>query len=321
MSTISKDITFVNGKFQDLESFAYTARAWDIDFFQLDRGKFRADLTQFISGNFHFSSTRINRKIEQRGSSPKKLWSFAILENPSITIKWRGHELSRNDIMLYPPGSEIDVISNQGFSVMIYSAPEEYLHQINRISGLPEIPDLLRSSDHFTCDPVEIKRLRLQLNRIRKTLFVSKTGSDRRMFVPELEYNIPKSLFRTLAIGRVENRIPPSRLRNYALKQALACIEMSVGDNLTIRGLCQMTGVSDRTLEYAFRERFGITPKAYIRAYRLNCTRKTLLRTDPSSTIKINTIANSFGFWHMGQFAKDYQHYFGELPSVTLKKF
>ncbi len=27
-----------------------------------------------------------------------------------------------------------------------------------------------------------------------------------------------------------------------------------------------------------------------------------------------------FGFWHMGQFAKDYRHYFGELPSVTLKK-
>jgi len=81
-----------------------------------------------------------------------------------------------------------------------------------------------------------------------------------------------------------------------------------------------MTGVSDRTLEHAFRERFGITLKAYIRVHRLNSVNKILLQSDPSST-KINKIANSLGFWHMGQFAKDYQYYFGELPSATLKNF
>ncbi len=319
MSTIPKNPTFINDRFQDLELFAHTARAWDVDFFQLDRGEFRADLAQFISGNLQFSSTRINRKIEQRGSSPKQLWSFALLENPSISIKWRGHELLPNDIMLYSPGSEIDCISNHKFSVLIYSAPEEYLYNISRMSGFPEIQDLIKTSDRFTCDPVEIKNLRRQLNRINKILSVSETKSDRRMFLPELEYNIPKLLFRTLVNGRLETRIPSSRLRNYALKQALSCIETLVGDNLTVGGLCQMTGVSDRTLEYAFQEHFGITPKAYIRAYRLNCTRKILLRADSSAT-KINVIANSFGFWHMGQFAKDYQRYFGELPSVTLKK-
>ena len=319
MSTISKDITFINGKFQELELFAHTARAWDIDFFQLDRGEFRADLTRFISGNLQFGTTRINRKIQQRGSAPEKLWSFALLKNPSIQLNWRGHNLSPNDIMLYHPGSEIDCISNQDFSVLVYSAPEEYLYNISRMSGFPEIPDLIRTSDRFTCDPAEIQNLRRQLNRISKTLFVSETKSDCRMFLPELEYNIPKLFFKTLAGGRVENSLPSFRLRNYALKQALVCIETSVGDNLTVHGLCQMSGVSDRTLEYAFQEHFGITPKAYIRAYRLNCTRKILLRADSSDT-KINTIANSFGFWHMGQFAKDYKHYFGELPSVTLKK-
>ena len=28
--------------------------------------------------------------------------------------------------------------------------------------------------------------------------------------------------------------------------------------------------------------------------------------------------ANNWGFWHMGQFAKDYRRLFGELPSKTL---
>jgi len=29
-------------------------------------------------------------------------------------------------------------------------------------------------------------------------------------------------------------------------------------------------------------------------------------------------IANQYGFWHMGQFAKDYNNLFGELPSETI---
>jgi AraC family ethanolamine operon transcriptional activator len=34
----------------------------------------------------------------------------------------------------------------------------------------------------------------------------------------------------------------------------------------------------------------------------------------------IASIARDSGFWHMGQFYKDYKKFFGELPSDTFKK-
>ena len=37
-----------------------------------------------------------------------------------------------------------------------------------------------------------------------------------------------------------------------------------------------------------------------------------------SSTYSVADAANEWGFWHMGQFAKDYRRMFGELPSETL---
>lgn len=94
-------------------------------------------------------------------------------------------------------------------------------------------------------------------------------------------------------------------------------IEDHAGEPLSIRELCQATGVSWRTLDYAFREHFSITPKVYLKAMRLNNVRWAL-RDARASTV-ISDVANRWGFWHMGQFAADYRKLFGELPSQTLR--
>ena len=108
------------------------------------------------------------------------------------------------------------------------------------------------------------------------------------------------------------------KLRDGAFNQAIACIEAHAGDHLTVSGLEKSTGVTERTLEYVFRERLGMGPKAYIRTFRLNRVRRDLIRSNPSA-VKVVDIANSWGFWHMGQFSKDYRELFKELPSATLR--
>jgi transcriptional regulator GlxA family with amidase domain len=75
--------------------------------------------------------------------------------------------------------------------------------------------------------------------------------------------------------------------------------------------------VSERTLEYAFVERFGIGPKEYLNAFRLVSVRRQLRVADPRR-FKVADVANAWGFWHMGQFAADYQQRFDEKPSETL---
>ena len=77
------------------------------------------------------------------------------------------------------------------------------------------------------------------------------------------------------------------------------------------------SGVSERTLQYAFRDRFGLTPAAFIKARRLAAVRAMLCSADPQRT-HVGDVLGDFGFWHLGQFAKDYRQAFGELPSVTL---
>ena len=80
-----------------------------------------------------------------------------------------------------------------------------------------------------------------------------------------------------------------------------------------------ITNVSERTLEYAFRERFGQSPKTFTLTYRLNNVRKILRHADPDAD-RIYEIAGHYGFLHMGQFTSDYKRLFGELPSETLRR-
>ena len=88
-------------------------------------------------------------------------------------------------------------------------------------------------------------------------------------------------------------------------------------DPVTVESLCQVAKTNQRPLHRAFQENCGVSPKAYLQAYRLNGTRKLLRRSTPQSDT-VGAAANRWGFWHMGQFAADYRRQFGELPSATL---
>ncbi len=105
--------------------------------------------------------------------------------------------------------------------------------------------------------------------------------------------------------------------RARALKAALTAIRDRPEDVLTVSALCRTAKASERTLHYAFTERFGMPPAHYMKVHRLNGARNDLCCEPP---MKVGDAANKWGFWHLGQFAKDYENLFGELPSDTLRR-
>ncbi|MCB1859227.1 MAG: helix-turn-helix domain-containing protein [Gammaproteobacteria bacterium] len=114
--------------------------------------------------------------------------------------------------------------------------------------------------------------------------------------------------------------IDKSRLvtRACALKRAVAYINDNLSEVVTVRDICEQNAIPLRTLNRAFTERFGVGPKLYLKRQRLSAVRTALLTSPPE--MRVADVANSQGFWHMGQFARDYKEMFGELPSETLKR-
>lgn len=98
-------------------------------------------------------------------------------------------------------------------------------------------------------------------------------------------------------------------------RQAEELLRSRLDDPPSLAELCAQLGTPERTLHHAFHEAFGLRPKAYLRALRLNAARRRLRRAEGTVT----EVALDLGFLHFGRFAGEYHAMFGESPSDTLR--
>ena len=309
----------LNDRFTDFEEFTQATRAWDLDFIQLDRGNFETEITQVGVGDVLLAQASFNRFIDQRGSSPPGLWTFAILADKSSDIIWRGRQVSKKSMMIYAPGSEIDAQSRPGFDVYTLSYPESLLDELAQMFGIPSFRKLIKSSDLITTQPSKLSKCREQTKQLLSAIKEHSLKLNSKAMLDEMRFSLSEQLISTLVFSRPEYHKPFYRRRDRALRRAKAYLRERGEEPVTVRDLCRVTEVSERTLRYTFLEQFGVSPKSYLLAMRLNGVRRQLSHAD-SSSATIADLANHWGFWHMGQFAKDYRRLFGELPSETLRR-
>ncbi|MBW2377110.1 MAG: AraC family transcriptional regulator [Deltaproteobacteria bacterium] len=132
-----------------------------------------------------------------------------------------------------------------------------------------------------------------------------------------MDSDIMEMLVEALIHEKHPRPAPRQCARDLAVRQCLRLIEAHEQKPLSVMDLCRAAGVGRRMLEYAFQDRFGLSPKAYLLARRLNGVRAELKQ--PSGEPSVTHAANSWGFHHLSQFSAFYRRQFGELPSETIR--
>ncbi len=119
------------------------------------------------------------------------------------------------------------------------------------------------------------------------------------------------------AAGKPQGCGSPSRQR--IVHAADAYLRAHPARPIYTEELCAALGVSATSLYQAFRATFGMSPHRYLKLRRMGMVRAALrARSGPWRSVK--AIALSHGFWHLGQFARDYKALYGETPSATLSR-
>ena len=318
-STHEAPIQVARLAFSNPEQFAEVAGNSDHDWQQLDHGRFEAKLFQVASTDTTTERIAFNRRFAQRGSSPSGMLTFGLIGRTVGKIGWCRQRVSTEDLLLFSPGGDNESVSGPGFRGSKMSYSEEHLEQIAADLELPLNLDRYREGGiAIKIDPAAAEDLRRRLRQVEHAVTKCSGDAGRRWIRHELHHEIPVRLLRILAADPPETSSRIGGFKARAARMARDYIDAHAADAPAIRDVGRAAGISWRSLDYAFREVFGVTSKQYLQASRLGCVRKELCRNGPA--VKITDVAAEWGFWHMGKFAADYRRQFGELPSETLRR-
>ncbi len=304
--------------FDDFDDCAATLREWQLEAVQLDRGPFRGDLIQAQSATTLVTEATFSRRLHQRGEPPGGLRTVVFPANPSQQIVWRNHRVSGNQLMLFPRGCELDAVSAPGFHVFTISVSEARISDFTHAFGDVSYDDALAGREVLECSPRLMQGLRRAANRyVQLNAILEPAVGPAEAAAREMDSDLMEMLAEALTHEKHPGDAPRQNARDLAVRHCLELVEAHEQTPLSVMDLCQAAGVSRRMLEYAFQDRFGLSPKAYLLARRLNGVRAELKQ--PSGERSVTHAANSWGFHHMSQLSAFYRRQFGELPSETIR--
>ena len=288
--------------FYDFDELTEAARAWSLEFSQLDRGQFSGELVQIGNERLNLTRARFNRHLFQKGVPPEGLRTFALPADDGQQFIWRRKKVRGEHVLSFPEGGELDAVSQPGFQVFTLSFSEDILADVRESLEMSTSSEWLVKNEIGMFHPEALHHIRQWLMDLFKDVTQGAINRNNVFFQDILEHELPRQFFK----GVVSQQViaPPSPLlRQKAVKRVEDYLNAFPATPHTVRELSRVAQASERTLEYAFFERFGVSPKTYLQAFRLNGVRKVLRVTDPGFE-SVTNCGHEMGFLAYGTICK-----------------
>lgn len=252
-------------------------------------------------------------KTSVRGVLPDGWASLLFAHGPGGAI-WNGQACTPGTLCCVPPGEGVEGHTMPNFGWMTVALPPSLWAQCRALAGVSD------SKPHgFTACPLPsrlaatIEQQVQTTHALLRTAAKSKSDSHAHANAARLAMHLATTACEFAA----RMRPPRESLRNRTrlARRAEAWMRERLAESIQVPDICLALGVSRRELEYAFRNTFDQSPRDFLHAVRMNAIRRTLLRTEPRTSIL--DVLLDHGLTHPGRFAADYRALFGERPSET----
>ncbi len=310
---------FADLQFEDFEEFSEMVRTWDLDFRQLCPGPSPTELLQFGSPDLLVMRFSFSQPYHQMGSSPPNMLTFALIEQSDGDVVTPEGVVNEKGLWCLSASGEFTCASQSKFRGCTLSLAESLLDEVAELYEMPNALSAIGPEQIIRCrEQANLDRIRGQLDRVFRNIRHDGSALHSPLRARELEFDLARQILEALEGPRDASRPTMSNRKRLVLRRAMDYVEANQYSPITVYELAQAAGASVRTLEYAFKDHFGVSPKAYLTTRRLIGARRQLIISDAVST-RVNDVAYGWGFQHMSQFSGNYQRFFGELPSETLQ--
>lgn len=231
----------------------------------------------------------------------------------SRTIEWG----NGGGALYLPPGGCSTQSTRR--SVLAMDIDPVALDQVTQVMLGGRVPKPGRTFDFATPSSVNLRGNNVDFGSIIQSAAatVGLFGTDARLVE---KTGLDDSILRTVALLLNFDELSASEVETGPTRAIvqMACeyIDANLTNAITLTDLEAVTGLSRRSLQYAFRAAFDCTPMQWVAQRRLEAVRSHILAARQGTTL--TAIVGEY-FANLGEFARMYKQRYGELPSATLK--
>ncbi|ATA24472.1 ethanolamine utilization protein EutR [Brenneria goodwinii] len=306
---------------QDVYAQSCAITAWQQLYDQVHPGHFHGELTELLFDGIQFCHEYTNLALRQSCMVwPEAFW-LGIPASHGEMGAIGSQPIDDRSIALSPGGKEFELNTPNEYAILGVVISYDVLHK--HTGMLAEQEQFFRLLNAPSALMVEQSRKAALWSFIHQALCYGRRDPQGMRSVSASKVLNDNLL--TAVVELLESAYPPpaqatdrrigyrrlvSRAREYVLSQ--------MSEPVTVPDLCRELFVSRRTLQNAFCEVLGVGPNAWLKMIRLNAVRRELI-SPFSRCDTVKDAAMQWGFWHLSQFANDYQRLFSEKPSATLR--
>jgi AraC-like DNA-binding protein len=306
------------GSFEALDPSVYEQAMgpWQVLATPLSLGTFGYAMQYLVTPGITLYLERFAGRLRLQGLSPPGVLSFTVLaELGRNTSFWRSplHEIGIPSMVT--GGLDLELSAGQtqvtaliDLSLLRETWPDDMADCVESAATRTHV---LPASSHA------LERFRKQLGDLLDSALAAPEMLQHPAAVRAVGQNLLAALAETLEPApRVCDRGRPN-LRQKGLAHAVEYLRSADLALATVPEICVEAGISQRALQHACHESFGLSPQRLLQLFRYHSSRVELLEADCRST-SVRDVAQANGFFQPGRFAAGYKAVFGESPSATL---
>lgn len=303
----------------DADEHAHNLTQWQQIYDQLSAGAFAGQLTELWLDDAQVFREYTSHTVRQSCMVwPDSFWfgiPYCDGNNGRIDAKYIGDDA----IAVRPGNCAFELLTPNAFDILGVVISEQALVRHAREVEHAELSTSLNSREILLVGTAAKRRFaHFLLNTLTAVEHNNAVQSS-----PAAQHGLRQAILSSLvsllgAIGNEPRTSTAHRNRQRLVNKVRDHVLAHHDQAITVPDLCRQFHVSRRTLHNSFCQVLDVSPAAYLRSIRMNAVRRELKNPD-SAFHSVQDAAAAWGFWHLSQFASDYKHLFGELPSTALR--
>jgi AraC family ethanolamine operon transcriptional activator len=290
----------------------------EVHYFQLGPGRFRERANGVFLDHALVTRSRLDTAVRFRGAVIPNTLAFQAFHSVAPILK-SPLSLGADYFAISRAADPLDLASQAAVQALSVFVPEERWTDVVDRLGAEAIIGFGHRLAAVRVDPARLARFARRISWVLDAATVYPDCFQQTTVRTVAEIGLICAVVELLS-GRIQPLEHPGSAarRDQAVRNVEAYVSQHYAQPITLLDLCQIGRLQIRTLQYAFGEKYGVSPMAYLKLVRLDRARRLLQSADPRVT-RVSDAALQAGFWHFSQFAQDYRRMFGESPSRTLR--